>query len=41
MAAESEKHLYEKNNFCHPVTLAWFSLQIKSCKEPIANANFD
>ena len=27
-AAESEKHLYEKNNFCHPVTLAWFSIQI-------------
>ena len=21
-------HLYEKNNFCHPVTLAWFSIQI-------------
>ena len=28
MAAESWKHLYEKNNFCHPVTLAWFSIQI-------------
>ena len=27
-AAESWKHLYEKNNFCHPVTLAWFSIQI-------------
>ena len=22
MAAESWKHLYEKNNFCHPVTLS-------------------
>ena len=20
--------MYEKNNFCHPVTLAWFSIQI-------------
>ena len=28
MAAESWKHLYEVNNFCHPVTLAWFSMQI-------------
>ena len=27
-AAESWKHLYEKNNFCHPVTLVWFSIQI-------------
>ena len=27
-AAESWKHLYEINNFCHPVTLAWFSIQI-------------
>ena len=27
-AAESQKHLYEKNNFCNPVTLAWFSIQI-------------
>ena len=25
---ESWKHLYERNNFCHPVTLAWFSIQI-------------
>ena len=28
MAAKSWRHLYEKNNFCHPVTLAWFSIQI-------------
>ena len=28
MAAESWKHLHEKNNFCQPVTLAWFSIQI-------------
>ena len=27
-AAESWKQLFEKNNFCHPVTLAWFSIQI-------------
>ena len=27
-AAESWKHVFEKNNFCHPVTLAWFSIQI-------------
>ena len=27
-AAESWKHLYEINKFCHPVTLAWFSIQI-------------
>jgi len=27
-AADSLKHLYEKNNFYHPVTLAWFSIQI-------------
>ena len=20
--------MYDKNNFCHPVTLAWFSIQI-------------
>ena len=26
--AESWRHLYEKNNFYHPVTLVWFSLQI-------------
>ena len=26
--AESWKHLYERNNFRHPVTLAWFSIQI-------------
>ena len=25
-AAESWKHLLEKNNFCHPVTLAWFTI---------------
>ena len=28
MADESWRHLYEKNNFCHPVTLAWFSIQV-------------
>ena len=27
-AAESWKHVNEINNFCHPVTLAWFSIQI-------------
>ena len=27
-AVESLKCLYEKNNFCHPVTLVWFSIQI-------------
>ena len=26
-AAESYKHLYEKNIFCHPVKLAWFSIR--------------
>ena len=24
----SQKRMYEKNNFCYPVTLAWFSIQI-------------
>ena len=28
MAAKSWRHLYDKNNSCHPVTLAWFSIQI-------------
>ena len=28
MAVEGLKHSYEKNNFCHPVTLGWFSIQI-------------
>ena len=28
MAAKSWKHLYDKNNFCHLVTLAWFTIQI-------------
>ena len=27
-AAESWKHVFEINNFCRPVTLAWFSIQI-------------
>ena len=27
-AAEGWKHLYEKNNLRHPVTLAWFTIQI-------------
>ena len=27
-AAESWKHVNEINNFCRPVTLAWFSIQI-------------
>ena len=30
-AAKSWRNLYEKNNFCHPVTLAWFSIQIFVC----------
>ena len=28
MAAESWRHLYDKNNSYHPVTHAWFSIQI-------------
>ena len=28
MAADSWRHLYDKNNSCHPVTHAWFSIQI-------------
>ena len=27
-AAESLTHVCEENNFCHSVTLAWFSIQI-------------
>ena len=27
-AFESWKHLYKINNFCHPVTLAWFSIPV-------------
>ena len=32
MAAKSKKHLYEKNNFCHPVMLAWLSIILVNSK---------